>query len=89
MFAATVGEVKRSQPEELRSLLAATGVMSGRELDAGSSSQVCDGLAVLADNAERLIRDMSPSTENREHISNLISVLEKLLRFADENDGTL
>ena len=65
--AATVGEVRRPQPEDLRSLLAAKVAMSGRELDAGSSGQVCDGLAVLADNAERLIRDMNSSTENREH----------------------
>ena len=45
--------------------------------------------AVLADNTERLIRDVSSSTGNRKHISNLMSFLEKLQRSADDNDGTL
>ena len=42
---ATVGEARRSHPEELCSLLAASVAVSGRKLDAGSSGQVCDGLA--------------------------------------------
>ena len=89
LSAATVGEVRWSQPDEPRSSFAATVPTSGRELDVGSSGQVCGCLAVLADTAERLIRDMSSSTENREHITNLTSVLENLLRFADDNDDTL